>query len=281
MKTLPKEEFERRRQELLNNPDIKYYPNLFHLLNYPYKNPWYFDMIMNPLDGPFWKDRSIYPFYDKIKVPVFVVGKVAHESGGYWKVYNGIQSTKRLLVKPNGPEERPWREDLELNIRWHDHWLKGKDTGMLNEAPIKIFMQGSNQWRYENQWPLTGVDYTKCYLRRWEGLAFAPEKLQPFPDCFLQQPQHVSNKRDSVKYFSPPMPEDVTVLGPAAFNFYASIDTDDTNWIVKVYDVGPGNVETRVAKGYLKASHQDSGQEAVAASGTLSFSYESGTCGSG
>ncbi len=30
-KTLPKEEFERRRQELLNDPDIKYYPNVYHL----------------------------------------------------------------------------------------------------------------------------------------------------------------------------------------------------------------------------------------------------------
>ena len=129
-KTLPKEEFERRRQELLNNPDIKYYPNMFHLVNYPFKNPWFFDMLMNPFDGPFWKDRSFYPFYDDIKIPVYVVGKVAHEAAGYWDVYNGLKTVKRLLVKPNGPEERPWREDHELNIRWADHWLKGNDTGI-------------------------------------------------------------------------------------------------------------------------------------------------------
>lgn len=36
-KTLPKEEFERRRQELLNHPDINHYPNLYHLLLYPRK----------------------------------------------------------------------------------------------------------------------------------------------------------------------------------------------------------------------------------------------------
>jgi hypothetical protein len=256
MKNLPKKEFERRRQALLNHPDIKNYPNIFHLLNYPYKNPWFFDMVMNPLDGPFWKDRSLYPFIDKIKVPVYVVGKVAHESGAYWDVYAGLNTTKRLLVKPNGPEERPWREDLELIIRWHDHWLKGNDTGVLNDPPVKIFMQGSNQWRFENQWPITAAEWTPCYLRRWEGLSFAPEKHQPEPDCFLQQPLHLSAKRDSVKYVSPPMPEDLTVLGPTAFNFYASIDQDDTNWIVKLYDVAPGGAETRLGKGYLKASHR-------------------------
>jgi uncharacterized protein len=255
-KTLPKEEFERRRQELLKSPDIKNYPNLFHLLNYPYKNPFFFDMLMNPLDGPFWADRSIYPFFDKVKVPVYVVGKVAHESAGYWDVYTGINTPKKLLVKPNGPEERPWREDAELIIRWYDHWIKGNDTGLMKEPPIQLFIQGSNQWRYENEWPLPGTEWTKCYLRRWEGLAFAPERYQPEPDCYLQQPLHVSAKRDSVKYISPPMPEDLTVIGSTAFNFYASIDQDDTNWMVKLYDVAPGGAETRLGKGYLKASHR-------------------------
>jgi predicted acyl esterase len=159
-------------------------------------------------------------------------------------------------VKPNGPEERPWREDLELIIRWYDHWLKGNDTGLMDEPPIRVFIQGVNQWRDAGEWPLPGTEWVKCYLRRWEGLAFAPEMYQPEPDCFLQQPLHLSNKRDSVKYISPPLPEDMEVIGPAACKLYASIDQDDTNWIVKLYDVGPGGVETRLGKGYLKASHR-------------------------
>ena len=56
-------------RRLLDNPDIKYWPNLFHLLHYPDKNPNFFDMVMNPLDGPFWQDRSIAPFFNRIKVP--------------------------------------------------------------------------------------------------------------------------------------------------------------------------------------------------------------------
>ena len=98
MKTLSEEEFERRRQELLNHPDIRHYPNLWHLLHYPYKNPFFFDMLMNPYDGPFWQDRSVYPYYDKIKVPVYVVGKCAHEASGYWDVYTGINVPKKLLL---------------------------------------------------------------------------------------------------------------------------------------------------------------------------------------
>jgi len=181
---------------------------------------------------------------------------VAHGAGAFWDIYSGIQSPKKLMVKPFGPEERPWREDAELIIRWYDHWLKGLDTGLMKEAPIRMFVQGINRWRDENAWPLPGTEWVNCYLRRWEGLAFAPERYQPHPDCFLQQPLYLSNKRDSVKYISVPMPEDVTVIGPSAFNFFASIDTDDTNWIVRLSDVAPGGAETPLAKGCLKASHR-------------------------
>ena len=256
VKTLSKDELERRRQELLKHPDISHYPNLYHLLNYPQKNPQFFDFLMNPLNGPFWSDLSIYGSYDKIKVPVFVVGKVAHEANGFWDVYAGIHTPKRMLVKPGPPEERPWREDLELMMKWYDYWLKGEKNDVMDGPPIRMFVQGVNQWRNESEWPLPGIEWTKCYLRRWEGLSFGPELLQPEPDCFLQQPLFLSNKRDSVEYISPPMPENLEVIGPAAFNFFASIDQDDTNWIARLYDLGPGGTITRLGKGYLRASHR-------------------------
>jgi predicted acyl esterase len=255
MKSLSKEEFERRRQERLNDPDIKNYPNMFHLLSYPYKNPAFFDMLMNPLNGPFWEDRSVYPFFDKIKVPTYVVGKIGG-ARGFWDVYAGLNTTKKLLVKPTGPEERPWREDIELILRWHDHWLKGNDTGVMDEPQIKMYVPGANVYRYEEEWPLKGIDYTNVYLRRWEGLSFEPELYQPEPDCYLQQPLHLSAKRDSVKYTSPALPSDLEVIGPAAFNFFASIDTDDANWIAKLFDVAPTGKETAVSRGWLKASHR-------------------------
>ncbi|MBN1188260.1 MAG: CocE/NonD family hydrolase [Dehalococcoidales bacterium] len=255
-KALPKEEFERRRQELLNHPDIKYYPNVYHLLLYPRKNPRFFDMLMNPYDGPWYYERSAYPYFDRIKIPVHITGKCAHETMGYWDVYEGVKTPRKLLVKPNGPEERPWREDLETLIRWYDHWLKGNDTGMMEEPPIRLFVMGENKWRSASEWPLPGIEYTKCYLRRWEGLSFEPELHQDEPDGFFQQPLHVSNKRDSVVYLSPPLDEELQVIGPASITFFASIDQDDTNWIVKLFDVAPNGVETRLCKSFLKASHR-------------------------
>ncbi len=255
VKNLSKEELERRVQELLKDPDIKYYPNVYHLLHYPYKNPQFFDYLLNPFDGPFWQDRSVYPFIDKIKIPAYIIGKIGGTEG-YWDIYSNLNTTKKLWVKPAGTEERPWREDTETILRWHDHWLKGNDTGIMDEPQVKMWVPGANQYYSGKDLPLKEPDFTNCYLRRWESLSFQPELYQPDPDCFLQQPLHLSTKRDSVKYSSPPLPADLEVIGPAAFNFFASIDTEDAHWIARLSDVGPTGQETRVARGMLKASHR-------------------------
>ena len=114
----------------------------------------------------------------------------------------------------------------------------------------------------------------KCYLRRWEGSGLCSRNdISLHPDCFLQQPLYLSTKRDSVKYVSLPMPEDVTVIGPAAFNFYASIDTDDTNWIVKLSDVAPGGTETPLAKGYSEGFPSRFGSREIEALCALSQAY--------
>jgi predicted acyl esterase len=69
-----------------------------------------------------------------------------------------------------------------------------------------------------------------------------------------------------------PLPEDTLIAGPSALYLYASIDQEDTNWIIILKDVGP-DVSVRTARegetqipenlperelvrGWLKASHR-------------------------
>lgn len=249
-------EFERRQEALLSDPDIRNWPNLYHLLNYPYKNPQYFDMLLNPYDNAFWAERSFYPYFDDIEAPTFVVGKSPHGVTGFWELYEGIPEPKQLYVNPAGAEERPWREDLDHLIRWFDHWLKGNDTGAMDEAPIRMYVPGSNEWRTATTWPPDSIDWTPWYLRRWEWLAMEPERYQDEPDTYLHRPLHVSSRQETVEYTSPTLPGHVETIGPASLSFHASIDQDDTVWIVSLLDVTPGGEEQLVDKSYLKASHR-------------------------
>ena len=50
------------------------------------------------------------------------------------------------------------------HLRWYDQRLKGIDTGIDDEPPIRIFVMGENVWRDEHEWPPARTRYTKFYL---------------------------------------------------------------------------------------------------------------------
>ena len=42
----------------------------------------------------------------------------------------------------------------EEELRWFDFWLKGIDTSIVDEPPLRLFIMGINEWRNEHKWPL-------------------------------------------------------------------------------------------------------------------------------
>ena len=130
----------------------------------------------------------------------------------------------------------------------------------MDGPPIRICGEGIKKWRYEHEWPLKRTKWTNYYLRIRGGLTTEPETLQTDsvpPDGFYQAPLTVTNTVHSLRWTTPLMLEDTEVTGPAALYLYASIDTDDTNFIVKLYDVDPYGKKTQMTTGWLKASHNE------------------------
>lgn len=257
--SLSEEEYKRRLEETLANPDIQMNTNYYHLLKYPKKNPMYIDVLLNPLDGPFWEERSSIYKADKIEVPMYAIGawKRSYWAGTAFALYNKASTPhKKVLIDPSGWWDRPWITYYEENIRWFDHWLKGVDTGIMDEPPIKIWVKGANEWRYENEWPLARTVPTKFYLRSFGRLLTEPENYMKEPDSFFQHALHVSYDINSLVYETPPLNQEVEVTGPVACYLYGAIDQDDTNWIVRLSDVDENGEEEMLARGYLKASHR-------------------------
>ena len=46
-------------------------------------------------------------------------------------------------------------------------------------------------------------------------------------------------------------------MGTGAFHLFAAIDQDDTNWIMRMWDVGPGGKRQLLTTAYLKASMRE------------------------
>ncbi len=65
-----------------------------------------------------------------------------------------------------------------LRLRWFDETLKGIDTGIRSEPPVKIFVMGGGdgkrnregrlnhggRWRSEHEWPLARTSYERFYI---------------------------------------------------------------------------------------------------------------------
>jgi predicted acyl esterase len=257
MKNLSEEEFKQLHQERLQDTDIQMHSIYWSVLRYPRRNPLFADFLLNPNDGPFYWERTPYTRLDKINVPAFIGGPWFQIwSAGAFYVYEAVNAPKKCIMVPPGSVDRPWNQLHEELIRWYDHWLKGIDTGIMDEPPIKIFVMGANKWRYENEWPLARTKWTNLYLHAWEGLSFEAPAYEESPESFVQPPLNQTSRAQTVCYRTAPLSEDVEVTGPLVFNLYASIDQEDTNWYVRFRDVDEHGNAKELTYSWLKASHR-------------------------
>ena len=257
IKTRPEEEVERLLQAALQNPDIRYNPKYYALLKYPKKDPIFLDFLLNPDNGPIWDEMSPHTRFDNINIPVYAAAPWCMDlfTWSLFNCYENIPATPRLFMWPPGMTERPHHEFHDELLRWFDYHLKGIDTGIMDEPPIKMFVMGADRWRYEHEWPLDRTKWTEFYLHPG-ALMPEPATCEYEPDGFTQPSLSVTATIHSVAYQTPPFTEPTEVTGPIALYLYAAIDSDDTNFIVDLMEVAPSGKETVISKGYLKASHR-------------------------
>ncbi|MFC1816724.1 CocE/NonD family hydrolase [Thermodesulfobacteriota bacterium] len=275
-------EVERLWEEAMRNPDYRMYGHFFNVLTQKGQHtPSFFNLLLNPFDK---KETvtSTEANFAKIKVPVYTgAGWYAYtyktHLQGCQHYYWGIKVPKKLLFTGPGHLERPFHSFHNEILKWYDYWLKGIDTGIMNEPVVKMWVMGANRWYYADDWPVPETKWTKFYLHGWERLRaepFTPSSRDGYnePDAFVQMPPSQTRTVQKLRYMTDPLPEDTLIAGPSALYLHASIDQPDTNWIVVLKDVGP-DVSVRTARegetaipddlcerelvrGWLKASHR-------------------------
>jgi len=275
-------ELEARWQQAMNNPDLLMYQPLLNILSMKgQKAKPFFHTMINPYDTGELVEKAEKNF-ERIGIPTYLgtgwhaqTYKSHLQGAQHW--YAGIRAAKRLMFTGTAHLERPFRAFHHEILRWYDHWLKGRDTGLNREPPVKVFVMGANRWLYGSDWPLPETRWTPFYLDSWERLRtepFTPQSRDGSsgPDGFLQMPPTHTRSIQKLRYLTEPLGSDTLVVGPAALHLHASIDQPDTNWIVILKDVGPdGSIrsarpgemevpmnlpEREVSRGWLKASHR-------------------------
>lgn len=273
----------------MNNPDYQMYRNLYNILTMKGQlQPMMFYTMLNPYDTDDAYEIGVKKA-SNIKIPVYLgSGQYAIDYHFHWQGaqdwYKEIQGgPKKLMLTGPAHRARPFQErgmHKEM-LKWYDYWLKGIDTGIMEEAPVRYWVTGSNEWRSASNWPVPETEWTPLYFDSWERLR--TEKIDPYawdgadvPDAFVQVPPTITNKVEKVRYCTDPLPEDVTIAGPISAKFWASIDSDDTNFFVVLKDLGPDCTdrtgrkgereipelpEKYLTKGMLKASMRELDEE--------------------
>jgi putative CocE/NonD family hydrolase len=171
--------------------------------------------------------------------------------------------------------------------RWFDHWLKGIDNAVMNDAPVHVFVMGRNQWHAEQDWPLPQTRWTKYYLNSGghansisgdgvlstsppamdaaesDTYVYDPAKptRSPFTGGHLEDGAADTRKSsggpDVLVYTTPPLEEEIEVTGPITAKLYAATSARDTDWMVRLIDVQPDGFSAMLCEGVMRARHRD------------------------
>ena len=271
---------------------------------------WTSEMYREALDHPaydsFWRAISTREQIQKVHIPVFSIGGwydnfVESDLEAYAALHKN-SGLNRILIGPwahnmsyqfegasFGPEAAvPIRT---LQLEWFDQWLMGKDTPLLSQPPVKIFVMGANKWREERQWPPEEARERKLFLvssgkantlngdgaldekPKWhvseDSYVFDPRDPAPTlggalccnPLVFPWGPKDqrpVEKRNDVLVYTTRPLKEEVEAIGPVKVVLYVATSARDTDFTAKLVDVFPDGYARNLTDGLLRLRYRNS-----------------------
>jgi predicted acyl esterase len=246
-----------------------------------------YDYMRKDLDSEEWRKNSAQ--WEKIKVPLYSVGNwggFAMHLRGNTEGYMCAASEHKKLRIHTGSHFHPFHaEEARIDqLRWFDYWLKGIDTGIMSEPPVKLEIRtgGSRKpyaFRYENEWPLARTRWTKMHLRidaespaGRDGVEGALVPDAPDREAKVEYssgPGHYRpvSGRSGASFLTAPLEEDVEVTGPIVLNLWVSSSSEDMDIYATLRNIDPqgrdveevgqrGEPVACVTKGWLRASHR-------------------------
>jgi putative CocE/NonD family hydrolase len=256
-------------------------------------------------EDPYWKRLSPLTYLESLDVPMLHIGgwfdtylrgtlnfyKVMHQRG---------QALQHLIVGPWA--HLPWGRKVgtidygaeaispcdRAQIRWFDQFLKGIDTGLLTEPPIKLFEMGSNQWRSYSEFPsntsrsfslastgLAGIDENNGSLVPLiHPSSLIPHPPSPIPDTIVHDPWrpvpalggHASYpcgsfdrasldcRSDILTYTSTPLTEELVLVGESSIEVDCRADQPSFDLCAVLSEVKPNGSVYNFSQGYRRVN---------------------------
>ncbi len=241
----------------------------------------------------YWKHGSVSEDYGAIECPVYAIGGWAD---GY------SNAVPRLMANLPGPRKGligPWAHTfphdgvpgpaigfLQEAIRWWDHWLAGRDTGIMDEPPLRVWMQESvpprpqydvwpGRWVAEDNWPSPRIEARRLFL----NAGHLHDTAETSTELSFSSPQTTGVRagewcgfgaegempRDqrpddggSLVFDGDPLPARLEILGAPVLELDVNVDRPVAMVAARLGDVAPDGSVLRVTYGLLNLTHRDS-----------------------
>ncbi len=242
---------------LLDDQEIRAVPYLFEALRNPDQgaNPLIVDVLINGQDSEYYHERNV-DYSKHLDVPAYhggCWGTYGLHLPGAFRSWENWQGPKKMIIGPPIYLDRPVYQYQYESLRWFDHWLKGIDTGIMDEPPIRIFVTGTGEWKTAQEWPLPETRWTPFYLHA--GGLLSEHEFWPNEGYSTFEDSHFN--RDSLTFLSPPLVEATEVIGPIVLKLYASTTAPEVLWFASLLDIDPEGNQTLLTRGWLRGSQRE------------------------
>ncbi|MGH9104026.1 MAG: CocE/NonD family hydrolase [Acidimicrobiales bacterium] len=209
------------------------------------------DIVLAPLDGEFWAERAVD--YSHTPQPAYLGacwGLYGLHLAAAFRSFEAWRGPKKLLVGPAVYLDRPLYQLGYEALRWFDHWLKGNDTGLLDEPPVRLFVGGTGRWRTAETWPLPETRWTPFYLHTGGLLSehelWDADRSTSFEDSPFLHGEAV--------FLTPPLVEETELMGSVVARLFVSTTDTDALVMVSLFALGAGGGASELSRGWLRAS---------------------------
>ncbi|MDF1624362.1 CocE/NonD family hydrolase [Pseudohongiella nitratireducens] len=231
------------------------------------------DSVAENFGNQWWLQSSPHRYKDTIEasgIAIYSAANLDEEGPGYGPAFtfNNLTNPRKFVIGP--ATHCDWTtvmsetgfDILIEELRFFDHWLKGIDNGVMDEAPVTYYTYNLDRsdiglpgWQTAESWPLPDQQLTAFNLIP-DGLT--TESAGEGSEISTQVDYEINNDNfweKGIQFTTDLLSHDMQITGHPVLHLWLSSTAKDADVVARIDDIAPDGTATYyTVEGRLRAS---------------------------